>query len=120
MAKKVMIIDDDADITASLSAVLEMEGYQIQTAHKPEEIFPKIFSFNPDVILLDYLLSGTDGREICIKIKNSDRTNKIPIIMMSAHPQASILIKGSGANDFIAKPFDIDDIIDCVGQYSQS
>ena len=119
MQNKVMIIDDDVDITASIQIVLEMEGFATQSAHKSEEIFEKVKTFRPNVILLDYLLSGKDGKEICIELKRSPEYQKIPVIMMSAHPQAKQLIIGCGAEEFMQKPFDIEDLIARVSQYTQ-
>lgn len=108
MSKKVLIIDDDQDILEPLSLLLEDEGYHVATTPKGEMTYTKIMEFHPDIVLLDLLISGSDGREICKQLKENKKTNAIPVIMMSAHPGAQDDSKRAGANAFIAKPFETD------------
>lgn len=114
MNKKVLIIDDDKDILEPLELLLSSEGYTVDTTTKGEQTFTKIAEFKPDLILLDVLMSGTDGRTICKKIKGDAETKKIKVVMMSAHPSAKFDAKGSGADDFIAKPFEISELLAIV------
>lgn len=106
MKKKILIIDDDQDILEPLSLLLEDDGYKIMTTPKGDMAYTKVIEFKPDLILLDLLLSGSDGRKICKKLKADKVTKNIPIIMMSAHPGAKVDAKASGADAFIAKPFE--------------
>ena len=69
---------------------------------------------NPQLLLMDMLLSGTDGRDVCRKLKTDPSTSKVKIIMMSAHPDADKSCREAGADDFISKPFDIDHFISVV------
>lgn len=108
---KILIIDDDPDILEVLQLTLEMEGFETKTNPHGEEIFNEVTLFKPDVIILDILLSGNDGRILCKKLKSGEDTKNIPVILISAHPRAKESIKESGANDFIPKPFDIDDLL---------
>jgi CheY-like chemotaxis protein len=62
----------------------------------------------PDLVLLDMLLSGKDGREIVRQLKSDEKTKHIPVIMFSAHPSAERTAFEAGADDFVEKPFDID------------
>lgn len=114
---KILIVDDDIDILEPLQLLLEAEGYQVSTTTKGEQTYTKIRSFKPDLILLDVLMSGSDGRIICRKLKDTAETKKIPIIMMSAHPSAKNDSKGSGADAFISKPFEIDDLCNLVKKH---
>lgn len=112
--KKILVVDDDIGILEALSLALDMEGYAVETTTKEEGIYKKIASFKPDVIILDILLSGYDGRHICQKVKNQKKTKNIPVIMISAHPSAAKTVKNFGADDFLAKPFSFDSLLKLV------
>ena len=114
MKKRLLIVDDEYDIVEPLSMLFQAQGYSVSTITKGNETYEKVTSFKPDLILLDILLSGSDGREICRRLKKDPKTKKIPIIMMSAHPFAAKDSEGSGADDFIAKPFDIEKLLKLV------
>jgi DNA-binding response OmpR family regulator len=118
MTKKILVIDDDFDILEPISLILEEEGYLVETMTKGERSIKKVNEFKPDLILLDMLLSGSDGRKICAKLKGSSKSNRIPIVMMSAHPGAEKESKTCGADSFLAKPFETKDLINIVKEYS--
>jgi PleD family two-component response regulator len=104
-SKKILVVDDDDSILDAITLILEEEGYNVETTFKGEETYTKVSSFQPDLILLDVLMSGNDGRAICKNLKTEDSSKDIPIIMISAHPNAEKSIQACGANAFIAKPF---------------
>jgi len=108
---KILVVDDDVDILSVMEILLTMKGFEVEVIAKGENIFPKIESFKPDLILLDVLISGFDGRSICRKLKENVETQQIPVIMFSAHPGAAATIAEYGANDFIAKPFDVTNLL---------
>lgn len=108
---KILIIDDDPDILEVLQLTLQMEGFETRTNRRGEEIFNEVQSFKPDVILLDILLSGSDGRVLCKQLKSDNETKNIPIILISAFSNGKDSITRAGANDFIPKPFDIEDLL---------
>lgn len=108
---KILVVDDDADILSVMEILLTMKGFQVEVTAKGENTFPKIETFKPDIILLDVLISGQDGRIICRKLKSTKETMHIPIIMFSAHPGAAATIAEYGADDFIAKPFDVGNLV---------
>lgn len=112
--QKVLVVDDDLDILAVMQLLLKMKGFEVEVTTKGEETFSKVESFKPNLILLDVLLSGYDGRIICKQLKSQEGTKNIPVIMFSAHPSAVESIKEYGANDFIAKPFDVNELISKV------
>jgi DNA-binding response OmpR family regulator len=114
---RILIIDDDPDIRTVLNILLRKNGYEVETAARKEEVFGMIQLFDPSLILLDVLLSGHDGRKICMDIKADPVTNHIPVIMFSAHPGAAGKIESYGADDFIAKPVNSETLLGKLGQY---
>lgn len=108
MAKKILIIDDDPDVRTVMAVLMKKQGYEVQTASRREEAMEKLKQFHPSVILLDVLLSGSDGRELCQEIKSDTRMKNVPVIMFSAHPGAADNISSYGADDFISKPINSD------------
>lgn len=101
---KILLIDDDPDVRTVMSTMLEKQGYDVETASRREEALQKLETRIPSIILMDVLLSGYDGRELCREIKANQKTKDIPIIMFSGHPSAATQFEVYGANDFIAKP----------------
>ncbi len=108
---RILVIDDDIDILSVMEILLSMKGFDVEVTAKGDNIFPKIDSFKPDLILLDVLISGFDGRAICQQLKANEETRVIPVIMFSAHPGAAATISDYGADDFIAKPFDVTNLL---------
>lgn len=111
MNKKILVVDDDEDILEPLALLLEGHGYTVETIVKGEQTERKVASFKPDLVLLDILMSGSDGRAICKQLKAVKATKKIPVILMSAHPGASKDSIDAGADAFIAKPFETDELL---------
>ena len=116
-SKKVLVVDDERDILDFLQIILEEEGYIVMTTDKGEYLEKLHNGGLPDVILLDMLLSGKDGREIVKYLKSQEETKHIPVIMFSAHPGAEETARKAGADDFVAKPFEIDVLLTCIAQY---
>src|SRR5205807_9295067 len=119
-AKRILVVDDDPDILDALQLTLEDAGYAVTTSEKGEYAENLLDATNgvlPDLIILDVLLSGKDGRTICQKLKGQADTRHIPIIMISAYPNAKQSVAYVGANDFLAKPFVIDALLETVAKY---
>lgn len=116
--KKILVIDDDPGILEALRAILEMAGYLVDTAREADELEGTDQENLPDLILLDMLLSGKDGRLIAKKLKNTPHTQNIPIIMLSAYPDAKEEIKAYGIDDFVAKPFNMDQLLTLIQKYA--
>jgi DNA-binding response OmpR family regulator len=112
----VLVIDDDPDISMMLKVMLEYKGYKVVTAERVDEIFQAISNKSFNLIIMDMLLSGINGTDICVQLKGMEDTRSIPVMMISAHPNAKELCMKAGANDFMAKPFDMDDILNSVGR----
>ena len=113
---KILVVDDDLDILSVMEILLSMKGFEVMINSRGENTFPKIDAFKPDLILLDVLISGYDGRVICKQLKSDAKTKHIPVIMFSAHPSAASTISDYGADDFISKPFDLDNLVKKVNK----
>ncbi len=113
--EQILVVDDDPDILDALRFVLEDAGYKVMAILNGETAEKLLEEKNlPQLIILDILLSGKDGRDICRKLKKDTITRHIPIIMISAHPNIEETVYDAGADAFIAKPFDISELIDTV------
>ena len=117
--KTILVVDDDPDILDAMQFMLEDAGYKVTTTEKGEyaENLHDTNGGLPDVIILDVLLSGKDGRLICQKLKSQEETQHIPIIMMSAHNNARQSVATVGADDFLAKPFEADELLAKIAQW---
>src|SRR4051794_27336484 len=109
---RILVVDDDVSILDSLRLLLEDEGYDVATSAKNGDIVDALIkSEPPDLIILDILLSGHDGSVICKRLKSQDETKGIPIVLISAHPNARAMSLDAGADSFLAKPFDVDELL---------
>lgn len=112
MNKKILILDDDPDILEILSLLLTDNGYEVRTLSCGETVFDDIKDFEPDLVLMDVILAGLDGRSICKEIKENHLTCFLPVILISGtHDLAESLHLPGTPNDFVAKPFDIDHLL---------
>lgn len=114
--KKILLIDDDPDVQTVLRITLQQQGFSVATASQKEEAWRKITEESPSLILLDVLLSGSDGRDLCREIKATPATKDIPVIMFSGHPSAGLHYELYGADDFLAKPFNTDALLEKLNQ----
>jgi DNA-binding response OmpR family regulator len=108
---RVLIVDDNSDILWVVEIVLKRYGFEVMALPRGEDVLPKIKTFSPQLILLDVFLSGIDGIEVCNKLKGNPNTKDIPVIMFSAHTNFSDIQKFCHADDFIAKPFDVNELV---------
>ncbi len=105
-----MIADDDVCIVQLLSLMLKQEGYEVCSTLNGATLLHIDKGF-PDIILLDISMPGVDGRDICKSLKQKELTQNIPIIMISASDDVERSVMDAGANDFLAKPFDMKDLL---------
>ncbi len=111
---KLLIIDDDEDISAMLFLLLRSKNFEVAVVTKSENIFHKIKTFHPDIILLDVFLTGYDGRVICKQLKFHPDSKHIPVIMVSGHDDVLQTVEQYGANDFIQKPFKSEELLNKI------
>lgn len=108
---RVLVVDDDSGIGEMLKTLLEFYGYQVTVTEKPEETEHLIDQEDVDLVMLDMLISGVNGTDVCARLRKNPKTADIPVLMMSALHNAGDKCRKAGANDFIAKPFEMDDLI---------
>ena len=116
--KKILIIDDDAPIREVINFILSNEGYEVFELDSGRLVLETVCDVQPDVILLDIMLGGTDGRDICKSLKIDTITSGIPIIMISASHGVHTVHETCNADDYIAKPFNLDDLIKQVNRHA--
>ncbi len=107
--KTILVVEDEEDILALLHFNLIKVGYNVDCASHGEEALAVVGANIPDLILLDLMLPGIDGMEICRRLRADDATSEIPIIMLTARGEEEDIIQGLelGADDYVTKPFSI-------------
>jgi two-component system alkaline phosphatase synthesis response regulator PhoP len=105
--ERILVVDDEEDILELLRFNLAREGYRVACAASGETAFQEARSRQPDLILLDLMLPGMDGLEVCRLLKGDPKTAGIPIIMLTAKSEESDIVAGLelGADDYVTKPF---------------
>ena len=114
----ILVLDDDPDICSMLKMVLDYHGYAAVDAASEQKAKAVLSKQNVDLIIMDMLLSGTDGTEICRRLKQDKQTSSIPILMFSAHPNAQTVCLEAGADDFISKPFEMKDMLSKIRHFT--
>ena len=107
---KVLVVDDDNNICELLKLYLEKDGYSVMISHDGEEAVVKFNALKPDVVLLDIMLPGLDGWQVCREIR---KKSNVPIIMITAKSETFDKVLGLelGADDYVVKPFDTKEVI---------
>ncbi|PLX87447.1 MAG: DNA-binding response regulator [Desulfuromonas sp.] len=105
--ERILIIEDEEDILALVHFNLVQNGFQVECASSGEQGLRKARDFRPDLILLDLMLPGVDGLEICRRLRELPDTRACPIIMLTAKGEETDIVRGleTGADDYLAKPF---------------
>lgn len=111
MKKKVLIFDDDRDILEVCTIVLETNGFEVITQKDCEDILAKIDLYTPDVLLMDNKIPPFGGIEACRTIRASAYHAGMPIVFFSANQDVARLAGDAHADQFIEKPFDLDDLV---------
>jgi DNA-binding response OmpR family regulator len=108
---RILVVDDDPDISMMLKLMLEYKGYAVSLLPKPEETIKTLEREKFSMVIIDMLLSGVSGIDICSMIRKNEKTAGSAVLMISAHPNAREICLQAGADDFISKPFDMNDIL---------
>lgn len=108
---RILIVEDNNDVLWVVKIVLKRYGFKVMAIPKGEDVMPKTKTFRPHLILLDVVLSGISGVDVCNELKSNEKTKDIPIIMFSAHANMNDILKLSKPDDFIAKPFDVNELV---------
>jgi DNA-binding response OmpR family regulator len=108
---RILVLDDDPDIGTMIKMMLEYKGYKVTVSDRADMAQQTLNNGRVDLIIMDMLLSGVNGTDLCVDLKKDPSTSRIPVIMISAHPNAKEICLEAGADEFISKPFDMNDIL---------
>ena len=111
---KILVVDDNKDICMLIENILLADGYDVESCCNPAEFKEKMGKIKPALIITDMLMSGFDGRTLTKEVKSTESTSDVKVMLMSAHPDAAKISDEIGADDFLAKPFEIDDLVQKV------
>lgn len=103
----IIVVDDDPDIGSMMKMMLEFKGYAVTLVSRVDKIPELLSAGSYQLLILDMLIAGENGNDLCRSLKSDERFSAIPILMFSAMPNGGEAALESGANDFIAKPFDM-------------
>ena len=108
-APRVLVVEDEIDVALLLSYNLEAEGYVVEGAARGDEAELRLAENAPDLLILDWMLPGVSGIEICRRLRAREATRTLPIIMVSARREESERVRGLavGADDYVVKPFSV-------------
>lgn len=109
--KTIMVCDDDQGILDVLKMLLETEGFTVYTESNSTQVVSGILAHSPDLLLLDLWMPVLPGDQVLKIIRNTDKIKNLPVIVLSASVDGSDISANAGANSFIAKPFDLDDLV---------
>jgi DNA-binding response OmpR family regulator len=112
MEGKVLIIDDEESLLEVLSDCFIDENLEVQALPAVDDIVQTAKAFEPDAVILDYLLAGVNGGELCHEIKMS--FPRLPVVIISAYPKQSLSLARFNCDKFIAKPFNVFELVDEV------
>lgn len=114
---KIVIIEDNPDILDIVDFILKDEGYEV-FSYTDGTIINDLGNINPDIILLDEILPTNRGSELCKQLKNNPQYKDIPVILVSTIPHLRALAESCGADSYLEKPFDIEDLTAIITQFS--
>jgi CheY-like chemotaxis protein len=114
--KRILLADDDPGILDAVGLLLELEGYEVTSIPNGATLLTMDNDL-PDLVLLDIWMSGVDGRDICRQLKQQPRTEKIPVVLFSASRDIEHSAISAGADGFLAKPFEISDLLSKIKEY---
>ncbi len=109
--KTIFILEDETGIRDALQLLLSFEDYDVRSFSTVEAFNNRDRSAVPDVFILDVMLPDGSGTEVCNRLKEDPATSGVPVIIISAHAKAESVINACKADEFISKPFDIDDVL---------
>src|ERR1700691_6305667 len=113
MSAKVLIVDDEAGARNALAILLRREGFEVRDVHSGVSALRECTTFRPDLVLLDILMPGIDGFEVCRRIKATPETRLTPVVLITGLTATGDRIKGinAGADDFLSKPIDLNELL---------
>jgi DNA-binding response OmpR family regulator len=114
MAKRIIVLDDNQDILDIVHETLTYEQFDVQGTSQSNEVIPMIKAFKPDIVILDYRVSGLNGGELCRQIKSHPEFGNLPVIIFSAYIRHNDELFAYGCDAIINKPFDLTELVEKV------
>ena len=111
---KVLLIDDDVDLLDVLASALAYFGFEVKTSSYTDDIHALVTIHQPDLVIIDYIMNGINGGEMCSMLKKKDSTKKIPVIILSAYDKVINSLGDYGCDAFVSKPFDMQYLINKI------
>ena len=110
---EILVVDDDRDVAQSIELALRRHGFRVVLAHSGVEALKLLRRYRPDLVLLDVLMPGMSGIEVCRRLRADENTAEMPIIFLTARGQERDRIEGlrAGADDYLSKPFNLEELI---------
>ena len=107
MAQEILIVDDEPSVVVPIQFLMEQQGYRVMIAERGEDALDLIYQYKPDLVLLDIMLPGIDGYEVCEIVRLNPKYRKVKIIFLTAKGREEEIAKGLalGADAYITKPF---------------
>ncbi len=111
--KRILLVEDESSIVNVVSQALRRHGFEVSTADNGDDALDMLYPVLPDLVLLDLMLPGMDGWEVCRRIRSAPESKALPIIMMTARRDERDLVQGLGlgADDYIKKPFSLVELV---------
>ena len=113
MSARILIVEDEEPLSLLLRYNLEADGYEVETIARGDDADTRLREATPDLVVLDWMLPGLSGIELCRRLRARPETKALPIIMLTARGEESERIRGlaTGADDYIVKPFSVPELI---------
>ena len=113
MSARIMVVEDEEALTTLLRYNLDAEGYDVETVARGDDADTRLKERVPDLVVLDWMLPGLSGIELCRRLRARPETKQLPIIMLTARGEESERVRGlaTGADDYIVKPFSVPELL---------
>jgi len=113
MGARILIVEDEEPLTLLLRYNLEAEGYEVDVAARGDDAEIKLKESPPDLVVLDWMLPGLSGIELCRRLRARNDTERLPVIMLTARGEESERVRGlaTGADDYVVKPFSVPELL---------
>src|SRR5215472_369284 len=112
-APRILVVEDESDLSLLLGYNLEAEGYVVESAERGDEAELRLAENTPDLVILDWMLPGVSGLEICRRLRAREATRTLPVIMVTARGEEAERVRGLsvGADDYVVKPFSVPELM---------
>ena len=117
MAPRITVVEDEEALSVLLRYNLEAEGYEVDTVLRGDEAEIRLQEMQPDLLILDWMLPGLSGIELCRRLRAREDTERLPVIMLTARGEEAERIRGlsTGADDYVVKPFSVPELMEEYG-----